>query len=188
MKGRIMPYMDGLQVDAKVHNALIYFNTGMERPLLKLQQVVMRSPDSPLEVAERELLAAYVSALNKCKYCRGVHTACAEAFGVKKGLVGELVDDLEKADIEERLKPIFRFARKLTLAQHEIGQDDVQAIYDAGWSERALYDAVCVCCTFNFMNRFTIGLGLSDIPAEFEREGQMLKQVGYGVANLLKLK
>ena len=37
---------------------------------------------SPLTVAERELIAAYVSGLNACTYCYGSHVIAAGAFGV----------------------------------------------------------------------------------------------------------
>lgn len=37
------------------------------RPLLEYQQELMRA-DSPFSIAERELIAAYVSGLNFCNY------------------------------------------------------------------------------------------------------------------------
>jgi len=56
------------------------------RPLLDYHELVMRGP-SPFTVAERELIAAYVSGVNECGYCHGVHTATAEAFGIQEGHV-----------------------------------------------------------------------------------------------------
>ncbi len=50
--------------------------------------------------------------------------------------------------------------------------------FNAGWSERALYDAIIICCTWNFMNRFVEGLGLTVIPEHFAMEGKML-HAGY---------
>src|SRR6516225_4843381 len=44
---------------------------GLYRPLLEYHEILLRGP-SPLTVAERELIAAYVSALNACNYCHGV--------------------------------------------------------------------------------------------------------------------
>ena len=37
----------------------------------------------------------------------------------------------------------------------------MQAIYDAGWTERALYDAVQICALFNFMTRIIAGTGVT---------------------------
>jgi len=40
---------------------------------------LMRGP-SPFTPAERELIAAYVSGVNSCRYCHGVHSHVACAF------------------------------------------------------------------------------------------------------------
>src|SRR5690349_7984961 len=57
------------------------------RPLLDYHQALLRGP-SPLSIAERELIAAYVSGLNACRYCHGVHQATAQAFGIGDGTPG----------------------------------------------------------------------------------------------------
>jgi hypothetical protein len=44
------------------------------RPLLEFHEVLLRGA-SPFTEAERELIAAYVSGLNGCRYCHGVHAA-----------------------------------------------------------------------------------------------------------------
>src|SRR4029453_2779729 len=50
----------------------------------QLNEAVMRG-DAPFSAGERELLAAYVSALNGCDYCQCEHAALATAFGVPAG-------------------------------------------------------------------------------------------------------
>lgn len=45
-------------------------------------KILMREP-SPFSIAERELIAAFVSGLNACSFCYGEHTAVAEALGVE---------------------------------------------------------------------------------------------------------
>ncbi len=183
-----MPHFKSLKPKDKVVHAMRRFNTGLERPLLKLQQVIMRAEDSPLTIGERELLAAYTSRVNSCEYCGGAHEAASIEYGMDNGLVLELLSDIDSANIKESLKPIFRFARKLTLEPSEMNQADADAVFDAGWSERALYDAIAVCCVFNYMNRYVLGLGLGVIPESFAPEGKMLKQYGYDVADSAKLK
>jgi hypothetical protein len=59
-------------------------------------------------------------------------------------------------------------------------QADADSVFTAGWSERALYDAVQICCLYNFMNRFVEGLGLTPIPEKFDGEGALIKNGGYG--------
>ena len=183
-----MSFVKSLGPEAKVHNAMKYFNTGMERPCLDMQQVIMRSEDSALSVAERELIAAYVSALNNCDYCRGAHTAAAVEFGNPEGLVEALLQNIDGAPIRSELKAVFHFVKKLNSDSDKMTQADADALFAAGWSERALYDVVSVCCVFNFMNRFTNGLGLPVKPGSYAQEGRWLKTTGYAVADLLRLK
>ena len=66
-----------------------------------------------------------------------------------------------------------KFVRKLTLEPTKMIQADADAVFEAGWSERALYDAIIICCTWSFMNRFVEGLGLNVIPEQFSMEGKM---------------
>ncbi len=41
---------------------------------------------------------------------------------------------------------------------------DAQAVYDAGWSEAALYDAIQTCALYNLMNRIVEGTGVAPYP------------------------
>ena len=40
-------------------------------------------------------------------------------------------------------------------------EDDANAVYNAGWSETALFDAIQVCAVFNLVNRLVEGTGIS---------------------------
>ena len=50
-------------------------------PLIDFHEVLLRG-ESPFTIAERELIAAYVSGLNACNYCHGIHTVTAQQFGI----------------------------------------------------------------------------------------------------------
>lgn len=173
-----MPFFSSLANEDKVPHAFAKFNTGIERPLIELHQILMRSADSPFTVAQRELLASYVSGLNACKYCTGAHTATAVEFGIEEKLISALLNNIDSAEVEASMKPIFKFVQKLTLTPTKMTQLDADEVFSAGWPERALYDAIVICCTWSFMNRYVEGLGLSVIPEQFSMEGKMLK-AGY---------
>jgi uncharacterized peroxidase-related enzyme len=147
-------------------------------PLLDYHETVMRG-DSPFTVAEREFIAAYVSGLNSCGYCHGVHTATAEACGVPAGQVPAAVADLDAADVPARMRPVLRYVGKLTQAPSSVSDEDARAVYAAGWDERALHDAVVVCALFNFMNRLVEGLGISADASYFAESGKRLHDIGY---------
>ncbi len=84
-------------------------------PLLEYHEILMRGP-SPLEVAEREMIAAYVSGLNACQYCHGVHAATASHFGVPEGLLKRLLENPVEAPIDARMRPLLAFVEHVPLA------------------------------------------------------------------------
>ena len=179
-----MSYLKSLPDDAVLLNVFRTY-PATARPLLEYHEALMRG-DSPLTVPQRELIAAYVSGINACSYCQGVHTATAEAFGVSEGLLSGLLSDLNNAPVEEELKPILRYVRKLTETPARITPADAEDVYAAGWDEKALHDAVSVAALFNMMNRLVEGLGITAGNDYFEFSAQRLTEKGYGgLAKLL---
>ena len=137
----------------------------MVRPLLEYHDLLLRG-DSPLATGERELIAAYVSGLNACTFCYGSHKIIASRFGVAEDIIDELVKDVDSAPVDEKMKPLLRYVGKLTGLPAQLTSADSKAVFDAGWSERALYDAVQLCALFNFMNRLIDGTGVTFDYAE----------------------
>lgn len=134
---------------------------------------------SPLTSAQRELIAAYVSGVNSCRYCHGVHSQVARGFGVEERLFTALMDDLEFAPIDARMKPILRYVRKLTETPSRMTEADAAAVYDAGWSDEALLHAIAVCAYFNNMNRLVEGCGIVGTLEEYASGARMLIEHGY---------
>ena len=143
-----MPFLPSIEREDKVPHVLAKFNskygTRVERPLIDFHQALLRG-DSPFTVKERELMAAYVSGVNACRYCHGAHASVAKLFGVPEVLIRDLVADVQTAPVEEKLRPVFAYLSKLTLTPTRMTQADAEAVYAAGWDERALYDAVLIC-------------------------------------------
>jgi uncharacterized peroxidase-related enzyme len=132
--------------------------------LLAYHDIVLRGP-SPLSVAERELIAAYVSGLNGCDFCFGAHQIIAEAAGVDPAVFAALMDDIESAPVDQKLKPIFRYVQTLTRTPSKVTDAQTEEIRKAGWDDRAIHDAVRVCALFNFMNRLVEGMGIESSEA-----------------------
>lgn len=124
-------------------------------------QDVMRGESSELTANERELIAAIISGTTGSFYCYSAHSKVADAFGFSHEVVDALLADINSAPIEEKLKPLLSFVRKLTLTPQKIGQEDVDSVVGAGWSEKALEDAIAVCGLFNLANRMTLAYGLN---------------------------
>ncbi|MDJ0927325.1 MAG: peroxidase [Gammaproteobacteria bacterium] len=140
--------------------------------------------DSPLSVGERELIFAYGSAQNDCDFCYSSHRPVAAAFGIDESIFDELLDDIDSASVDARLKPILRYVKKLTLTPSKMTQADAEAIFAAGWDEQAFVDVVSICAVQNFFNRFVDGIGI-DVDSETARQtgAKLLPTIGYaGIA------
>ncbi|MCG8358529.1 MAG: peroxidase-related enzyme [Kiloniellales bacterium] len=172
-----MPFLSSLPAEAGARD-IFKLNKAAGHAMIDYHTAVMRQP-SALSEGERELIAAYVSGLNSCQYCHGVHAQTAAAFGLEADLLAGLIDDLEAAGIDEKLRPILRLARKLTQSPGKLVEADTEAVLAAGWDERALHDAINVVCLFNFMNRLVEGHGIEGSEGVFEQRGVALKESGY---------
>jgi uncharacterized peroxidase-related enzyme len=148
-------------------------------PFSQLNEAVMRG-DAPFTAGERELIAAYVSALNGCDYCQCEHAALAAAFGLPAGLLAQLLQDVDTAEVSEALRAALVYARKLTLSPTRLGPADVAAFFAAGHDERALYFLVFVTAVFTMSNRIVHGLGLATpSPTGLREAVERLHRQGY---------
>jgi uncharacterized peroxidase-related enzyme len=141
-------------------------------------QQLMRGP-SPLSIAQRELIAAYVSGINSCRFCLGTHARVADGFGIEASMVDALIQNLDDAPIEERLKPLLRYVRKLTELPARMTSSDADSVYAVGWSDAALVHAIAVCAYFNQMNRLVEGAGIVGAQEDYERGANKLVCDGY---------
>ncbi|HEU5110103.1 MAG TPA: carboxymuconolactone decarboxylase family protein [Micromonosporaceae bacterium] len=178
-----MTYLRSLPDDAVLMQVFQRFPEH-SRPVIDYHELVMRGP-SPFTPAERELIAAYVSGVNACDYCHGVHTATAEAFGVPAGLLADALADLDSAAVDDKLRPVLRYVGKLTSTPARVGPADAEAVFAAGWDETALHHAVLVCALFNFMNRMVEGLGIRADEGYYALSGNRLHAIGYSGLNAL---
>jgi uncharacterized peroxidase-related enzyme len=172
-----MSYLRSLSPDAGLLQIFQAFPE-VAQPLLKYHELLLRG-ESPLSAAERELIAAYVSSLNNCKYCRAVHSQTAVALGISADVISELPLNPQGEDVDVKMRPVLAFSRKLTLSPGEITAADVDEIFAAGWDDCALHDAVAICGLFNLMNRLVNGLGVEASESYTKLAAQRLADKGY---------
>lgn len=130
------------------------------RPLLDLSEAVMRS-EGALEPWQRELTFTYVSGRNRCGFCRESHSVVLEKFGFDRSLIDALIDQDDFERIEEKLRPILKYAKKLSEAPETLTRTDADAVTSAGWSEAAFTELNWVCALAEFFNTLVAGLGIS---------------------------
>lgn len=91
-----------------------------------------------------------------------------------------MLDDVEQAPIDERLRAALIFLRAMTLTPEQLGPAHVAALRAAGVSMAAARQAAWVAAAFNVMARLADTLGW-EIPddAGFAAGARMLRSRGY---------
>lgn len=108
---------------------------------------------SGLSKLEREMIAVAVSAENRCFYCLTAHGAAVRQLSGDPVLGELMVMNWRAADLSARHVAMLDFASKMTRASHEIGEADREALRQAGFSERDIWDIAAVAAFFNMSNR-----------------------------------
>lgn len=78
-----MSFFTSLPEGAGVRH-ILQLNPAAGRALIEFHSAVLRV-DSQLTAREKELIAAYVSGLNACQYCYGVHTGASGGYSYMQG-------------------------------------------------------------------------------------------------------
>src|SRR5271167_4802289 len=98
-----MPYITLNSAEPGIRGLLRY-RPETARPLSELTEVLLRGP-STLTRGERELITAYVSSLNSCRYCTASHSATAAAqLPGGMALVEQVRADAGTAPVSAKLK------------------------------------------------------------------------------------
>lgn len=160
---------------------LLRYRPETGRPLSELAEVLLRGP-STLTRGERELIAAYVSALNDCRYCSSSHSACAAAqLPGGMTLVDQVRADLGSAPVSAKLRALLDIAAAVRESGHAVTAAHVAAARDAGATDQEIHDAVLIAAAFCMLNRYVDGLATiaPDDPAVYAAGAQRLMTAGY---------
>lgn len=163
--------------------SLALFRPETGKPLYDLVQVLLRG-ESPLTSAERELIAAYVSSLNECTFCRESHAAAArELYREDRKIVGEVLNGNEKASTTPKMKALLRIAKRVQKSGKTVTQEDVDNARKVGAGDRDIHDTVLIAATFCMFNRYVDGLATLTPrhPDIYKEMGKRLATVGYVV-------
>jgi uncharacterized peroxidase-related enzyme len=108
---------------------------------------------SGLSKLEREMIAVAVSADNRCFYCLTAHGAAVRQIsGIPQ--LGELMAmNWRAANLPPRQYAMLAFAEKVTRSSAQIEERDRQALRDADFSDREIWDIAAVASFFNMSNR-----------------------------------
>ncbi len=147
-------------------------------PMLQFIENVMTGV-SELSKAEREIIAAHVSALNDCQFCLGAHRATLKAMGTNPETIESLDAGINVIGIDQRMVAILTFATKLTQTPEHMEPTDIMALQDAGWADQTIEDVINVVALFNYVNRLVDAFGIEGNQPYFDYVGKALAADGY---------
>ncbi len=88
------------------------------------------------------------------------HGEALRGLAKDDGWVERFKSDPLGAARDAQEEALVRHAHRLTLEPSAIGTEDIRALRQAGFSDRAILDLTLVVAYFNFVNRIAEGLGV----------------------------
>ncbi len=131
---------------------------------MTLYKNVLHHSDNTLPKWYLETIGVYVSHLNKCEYCvkhhfeglkklRGKYAPPDIYKAVKAENFSELMDQKEVLGLH--------YAKVLTLVAHDIDEQQIEALRQAGYDDGEILEINQVVSYFNYVNRTVLGLGVN---------------------------
>src|SRR5258708_26462257 len=104
---------------------------------------------SGLSKLEREMIAVAVSSHNRCYYCLVAHGAAVRSLADDPVLGELMVMNYRAARLDRRQRAMPDFAVKLTARPWEIEEADRNALREAGFTDRDIWDIAAVAGPFH---------------------------------------
>ena len=145
----------------------------------ELAEVLLRGPNS-VTYAEREIIAAFVSSRNGCRFCELSHTAAAaHHLNGSYELVEAVKRDVAAAPVTPKLKALLAIAAKVQQDGKRVTAEDIATARGAGATELEIHDAGCGCVLHVQPLRGRPRDGGSPRPAAYDQMGERMAREGY---------
>ena len=119
---------------------------------------------SGLSKLEREMIAVVVSSQNRCYYCLTAHGAAVRQLSGDPALGELMAMNHRAADLAPRHRAMLAFAVKVTETPWAIEEPDREALRQAGFSDRDIWDIAAVASFFNMSNRMASAVDMRPNP------------------------
>ena len=157
------------------------FRPETAKPLRALAEVLLRGPSS-LTSAERETIAAFVSAGNDCYFCHASHRAAAAHHpGGSYEILDAVRAGYRDAPISPKLKALLAIAAKVRESGRRVTAEDVAAARTEGATDLEIHDTVLIAAAFCMYNRYVDGLATRTPtdPRLYDEMGARMAHQGY---------
>ena len=176
--------MPHIEVDENLPGirALMAFRPETAAAMGALVNILLRDKEG-LSMAEREMVATYVSSLNDCFYCRHSHGAITALYLQGDfALVEDVCNNYHKAAISEKMKSLLTIAASVQKGGKHVTAEQVDQARRLGASDRDIHDTVLIAAAFCMFNRYVDGLAATT-PGDLSTYPTRAKQIienGYG--------
>ena len=175
-----MPYLP-VDPDTPGIRALFNYRPETGAPLRRLAHVLLHG-ESPLSKAERELIAAFVSHGNQCRFCTMSHAAAARHhYGADADIVDAVVYANSRDGLSPQMATLLEIADRVRIGGRNVSEDLVSQARSQGATDRHLHDTVLIAAAFCMFNRYVDGLRAltPEDPAAYVPMGKRMAEQGY---------
>ena len=176
-----MPHIN-LKNDFPGIRSLFIYRPDTALPLNMLVQTMLHNPHPTLTAGERELIAAYVSTLNNCKYCSTIHGAIAKhQLEGNDLIVQQVMSDPDSADISPKMKSLLRIAAKVQQSGKHVTGTEISNARNEHATDLEIHDTVLIAAAFCMYNRYVDGLATwqPDDAVMYDKMGAQRAKEGY---------
>jgi uncharacterized peroxidase-related enzyme len=113
---------------------------------------LLGSLSKTLDVKTRDAIGLAVSEVNGCDYCLTLHSYMAEHMA--KLPADEIILARRGRSSDPKRDAAVRFARKVVEARGKVGDADLQAVRDAGYTDAHVMEIVALVALFSLTNFF----------------------------------
>ena len=162
--------------------SLMAFSPETATPMGKLANLMLRTNEG-LSMAEREMIATYVSNLNDCFYCAQSHGAIATCYlNDNNELIEQVKKDYQHAEISDKMKALLSIVGSVQKGGKHVTEEQIKKAKEEGATDRDIHDTVLIAALFCMFNRYVDGLA-ANTPTDLSTYPLRAKQIaehGYG--------
>jgi len=109
----------------------------------------------------KEMIASYVSFLNRCPYWLDSHAYFLRVQGASDQCVQAIVEGkLDQAGLTAAERVLLEYVELITRAAYRSTAEDVEKLRVVGWKEEEISEAVYIAALFAFFNRVADAFGV----------------------------
>ena len=147
------PHVPGILKCFATHLPLLEHMIGLAQTMLFTEGALGRK--------NKEMLATFVSARNRCEYCADSHGFALRMHGGSPGLLAAAMTcDLHSRSVDSAQAALLRFAQKVTEDSQSIVPADMETLRASGWTDLQIAEAIHVTALFACFNRVVNAFGL----------------------------